>query len=360
MKMKRNVVLVSTAIVFSVLMWQCSKDGNSVNPVNNLNLKESLNSGVENVNQAISAIQQTEGYKVLMMNGSNLKSTADSVGFQDSITFNAVKGIYEFQPMQMGYDFGHMTYRLFQKTGDSDLFVVKLPRELAMHPHRLRDINFSDSSLTNNFVITASDYHYYFTNGFLYDYRLMAGIDIDSMNIGDMDIQSSRRSVSDYNYTSKYTFSNGYNISASVTSGDTINSSFTLSNDTTTLLKESVDYIPTSNSWHHERNYMLTIGNVEFRKYSGADSVQVYLNGVLQNNATIQFIDSSDSTGENTVCHRNRDIQVTFDDGTTTTFSALIGPSLDALSGLVDSMHNIYFASNLVDYIAWDIYNNSN
>ena len=358
--MKRKVVLISVAIVFSVLMWQCSKDGNSVNPVNNLNLKESLNSGVEKVNQAISAIQQTQGYQVLMISGNNTKSTADSINFQDSITFNDVKGVYEFQPMQMGYDFGHRAYRLFQKTGDSTLFVVKLPQELAFHPYRLRAIDLTDTTLTNNFVITASDYHYYFTNGFLYDYKLMAGIEIDSANIGGLDIQSSRYSASDYNYSSKYTFSNGYSITAGLTSGDTVNSSFSLSNDTTTLLKESVDYVPTSNSWHRERNYTLTIGNVEIRKYSETDSIQVYLNGVLQNNASIQFIDSADSTGENSICHHNRDIQITFDDGTTTTFSALIGPSLDALSGLANSMHNIYFASNLVDYIAWDIYNNSN
>ena len=359
--MKRNVILISTAIVFSVLMWKCSENGNSVNPVNNLSLKESLDNGVNKVNQAISAIQQTQGYQVLTMNGnSNMKSTADSVGFQDSITFNDVKGIYEFQPVQMGYDFGHGMYRLFSKTGDSSLFVVKLPQQLVFHPYRLHTVNLADTTLTNDFVITASDYHYYFSNGFLYDYRLMAGIDVDSTNIGDLDIESVRNSASDYNYSSMYTFSNGYKISVGVMSGDTVKSSFSLSNDTTTLLKESTEYLPKANSWHREKNYMLTVGNVEFRKYSGVDSIQVYLNGVLQNNATIQFIDQADSTGGNTICHHNRDIQITFDDGTSMTFSSLIGPSLDALSGLVDSMHDVYFATKVVNYIAWDIYNNSN
>ncbi len=359
--MKRNVILISTAIVFSVLMWQCSENGNSVNPAANMSLKESLNGGVEKVNQAINAITQTEGYQVLMMNnGGSVKSTADNINFQDSITFNDVKGVYEFQPMETGFDMGHKMFRLFTKTGDSSLFVVRLPEEFAMHPHRLHDISFNDSTLNNNFVITASDYHYYFSMGFLYDYKLMAGIDVDSVNIGNLNIQSKRISSSDYNYNSKYSFDNGYNISTSMTSGDTVRSAFALSNDTTTLLKESTEYLPAStNSWHREKNYMLTVGNVEFRKYAGADSIQVYLNGNLQNNARIEFIDQTDSTEENSVIH-NRDIQIIFDDGTTAKFSEMISPSLDALGKLVDSMHDVYFATNLVNYIAWDIYKNSN
>ena len=99
------------------------------------------------------------------------------------------------------------------------------------------------------------------------------------------------------------------------------------------------------------------IGNIEFKKSSSVDSIQIFVSGVLQQNAVIEVIDSTGNSDEHSVCY-NRDIKITFDDGSSVLLSELIGPSLDILRNLVGSLKQVYFATNIVDYIAWNIYKN--
>jgi hypothetical protein len=78
---------------------------------------------------------------------------------------------------------------------------------------------------------------------------------------------------------------------------------------------------------------------------------------VLQQNASVEFIDlSTDNDEGRVVCRKNRDMQITFDDGTVTALSELIGPSMETLKNLSGSLQDMYFASYVVDYIAWNIY----
>jgi hypothetical protein len=77
---------------------------------------------------------------------------------------------------------------------------------------------------------------------------------------------------------------------------------------------------------------------------------------VLQKTAGAKITDSADSTG--TICGK-RDILLTFDDGTTAKLSDLLGSPLTELKALVSSLHDMYFAENIVNYIAFNIYYNS-
>jgi hypothetical protein len=106
----------------------------------------------------------------------------------------------------------------------------------------------------------------------------------------------------------------------------------------------------TNDQFHHrERLYILTVGNVDIKRGSGLDSIQVYLNGVLQKHAGAKIIDSAGTDGS--ICHK-RDILLVFDDGTTTNLSTLINPAKEALKTLVDALRSMNFAKNIVDYIA--------
>jgi hypothetical protein len=82
----------------------------------------------------------------------------------------------------------------------------------------------------------------------------------------------------------------------------------------------------------------------------------VFQNGVLQKTAGAKITDSADSTG---TIMGHRDILLKFDDGTTATLSSLIGPPLTQLKTLITSLHDMYFAENIVDYIAVNIFFNS-
>ena len=98
----------------------------------------------------------------------------------------------------------------------------------------------------------------------------------------------------------------------------------------------------------------MTIGEVKIINKPFVHQVEVYLNGVLQSNALVEIIDKAEDS-EASVC-KKREIQITFDDGTTATISSLIGKSIENIKTLFDSLHQVYFAAYVIDWIAYDIY----
>ena len=347
---------ISVAIVLlaSMLAWQCSKKVESGAPQS---LKESLNSGSQNLSNAVTAISHTYGYKVISLNEqSTLKSSfSTEAAFQDSISLANISGVYEYHPVSYKHWCFSCFNKLFTRTGDNHDLIVKLPEVKVFFPIRFLTVIPSDSALKNNLVIDASDYHYYFSRGFLWDYKLVAGVTLNDTAIGNLDIQSSRGSGSDYTYSASYTFPNMYNIAVNVKSGDTATSSIALSGSSGVLLKETVNRFKVSGSHFSEKEFILDVGNVEFKRTSGSDTTTVYVGGVLQTMAKVEVVDTPGSTGS---IFSGRDIKVTFDDGTTATLSSLLGPSLVTLKSMVVNLQNVYFASNIIDYVAINIFKN--
>jgi len=350
---RNNRIILVIILLTGTLAWQCSK---KIDSGASQSLKESLNVSSQNLNDAVTAISKSYGYKVLNLNdGSTLKSTLADAAFQDSITLEKIKGVYEYQPVTYRYWCFNCYSKLFKRTGDNNDLIVKLPEAKVFFPARFKVVSPSDSTLKNNLVIDASDYHYYFANGMLWDYKLAANLTLSDTAIGSIGIQSSRSSGSAYNYASSYGFPNGYNVAVNVKSGDTAISSIALSSTTATLFKETLQRIKSSATKFHERVYLLDIGNVEFKRSSGSDSTTVYVGGVLQTKAKVEVVDVSGSNGS---VSGGRDIKVTFDDGTSTLLSTLLGPSLTILDNVVVNMQNVYFAQNIVNYIAFNIFKN--
>ena len=233
--------------------------------------------------------------------------------------------------------------------------IVNLPQKLIFHPRYLHSFLMSDSVLKNDFTISATDYHFYYNSWNSLDYKLVADLTLNSEALGSLNISSSSNSFNDMSNSSQFTFTGGYSIMTSWQSGDTSKVSFALLKDNNPLLMETTLF--TGMGFHRrEKQYDLTIGNVEIKRGFGIDSIQVFQNGVLQKTAGAKITDSADSTGS--ICNK-RDILLTFDDGTTATLSSLIGPPLTQLKTLVTSLHDMYFAENVVDYIALNIFFNS-
>ena len=131
-----------------------------------------------------------------------------------------------------------------------------------------------DSVLKNDFTITASDYHLYYNSWNSLDYKLTAGLTLNSADLGSFDISAISTSYKDQSNSSKYTFPGGYRISTSWQTGDTSKFSFSLLKDNNALLKETTLYLG-SGFHRRERQYDLTIGNVEIKRGFGIDSIQV-------------------------------------------------------------------------------------
>jgi hypothetical protein len=344
--MKKSVLAI--AIVSGIIAGSCSRFENE-----RLNLKQSVEKSVGDVNHAISVISGTRGYKILCADDDALKSETD---FRDSITLNMVSGIYDFNPDLSEYHKFFIPYKLFERTGESDMMVVNLPQELVLHPRFLCTSPPADSVLKNDFTITASDYHFFYTWFNKFDYKLNAGFTLDSEDLGNYDAVASGNEESGISYSTEYSFTEGYTIGVSYESGDSSVSTFTLADGDDILLKETKIRLRKGGFHNKERLYILTLGNVEIRRGTDIDSIQVYLDGVLQQEAGAKI---TDGTGEDgSFCHK-RDILLTFDDGTTMNLSELLDPSREILRTLFDSLHSMKLAKNIVDYIAIGIYYHS-
>lgn len=343
------IVIASMGVCF----WQCSDENDRAT-----SLKGALDEGSYKLNKALAEIEGSAAYGMLMADAqSSFKSTSsDTTVYLDSILLEDISGVYEYNRPDSMFYHHYGFYNLFEKTGESDNLVVKLPEGRLFHPRKLRDPLDQVTEEQNNFVITATDYHYYFAEGFIHDYKLAAGFEQDEMPLGNLAVQSNRASWAEGYFGSSFSFPEGYSIEIEQVSGDTSTFSLALMEGQDVLLKESEQSVRGDEHRHHERTYSLTIGDVMIKRVS-SDSLEIYLNDVLQSGAKAEIIESMDTEGEemHSVCHR-RDIQITFEDGTTTTVSELLGPSKEVLSGLWDSIRNMSFAKRVVDYIAWNIF----
>jgi len=342
--MKKNIIAV--IVIMGVIAWSCSK----VDSGNN-GLKQSVEKGVADINRAVTKISSTAGYQLISMNEATAKS---DFNLSDTIDMNDVSGIWDFQPDTIYRSHEFCPYKLFLRTAESENMVINLPERMVFHPKHLHYYEPIDTVYPNNFTITATDYHIYMNWFHNYEYKLTAGLSLNDENAGNMDVSSTARSEHSIANTSRFNFTDGYSIAAVWQYGDTATSSFSLTKGNDTLFKESNTFI--GHEYHHmemEKQYDLTIGAVEIKKTTGIDSIQVFVDGVLQQNAAEIITDDSDTTGS--VCHK-RDILLTFDDGTTEKLSDLIDPVREQLKTLRESLQNMYFAKHIVDYIAMSIY----
>jgi len=348
--MKRNVIVI--VLFLSLISWQCSR------MISEPSLKQSVEEGVSKINTALTAISTTKGYELMSVTGDVPKSEVAEAEteYADSITLDLVSGIYSFQPRTFYCSHYREPRWLFNKVGESDSMIVNIPQRMVFHPWKyLHFTTMADTALRNDFVIAASDYHFYYTWWKRYDYKLTAGFALEDEDIGSIDVTATGDSYIDHSYSMVYNFTDDLSVLVSKEKGDTMTSSFALIEGDDTLLREESVLI-WKDFHEREKTYTLTIGDVQIVKSTGVDSIQVYLESVLQKEAAAIITDDSEET--HSICRR-RDIQLTFDDGTTVKLSELLQPALTTLKTLVPAMHSMYFAKHVVDHIALTIYYHS-
>ena len=289
---------------------------------------------------------------------SNVDSTYSSILLSD------IAGVYEYKatPYQRG---NTSILKFFTKTGDSDFMIVKLPESKVKNYRTLLTYNPADTLLNNNFVVTLTKYQDYFKNSYTWDYEMASNINIDDVNAGDLQIQSSNSTENGYKYASQFDFADGYSIKCDYNTGDTAVCSYTISNESGILYQETYTSIKNQTTRRHrEKEYSFTIGNVTVERKMGPsslDSAKVYVGGVLQTNAKVEIIEVESTADEtdNSVVNCKRDLKITFDDGTSTTISELLtANSLETIRTLFKSLRKVSFSTAVIDWIAWDIYTN--
>jgi hypothetical protein len=305
----------------------------------------------------MAAISSSKAYSILTVNEGTSKSVSTESAYKVYINLDSIKGEYNYHPGQKKDRWGISLLRYFDKSANNSKMIVRMPLKKVEHPRSLRDYTPSDTLLTNNFSISVSAYHNNYNSYHDFDYILASEIVVDNLKAGNLNIKYIISPTTGIEYASQYAFTGSYTADYKYESGDTTVSSFGISGSGKVLYEEKRLTIKSDTGKFHfgrEHQYILTIGDVKIvRKYS-TKTVEVYVNGILQPNAKVEIIDK-EVDDEASVC-KHREIQITFEDGTVTTVSALIGKSVDNIKTLFDSLHDVYFAAYVVDWIAYDIY----
>lgn len=350
--MKKHGRILIVSLLTVALFGSCAKnDGKHA-----LSLKESITQGAGNLNTAMDAITSSPAYGVFTINDGGLKSgnTTDPL-YEVYIPLDKIKGVFDYKPVPKVDRHGRSIIQFFNQKADDSKMIVNMPLSKVVNPRSLRHYSPEDPLLPNNFSIAVSDYHNNYNNYHDYDYALASAISIDGAPAGNLNMNSLVSPKEGTHYTSQYAFTGSYTAQYKYDSGDPTVSSFSISGDGVILYEEKLITIKNpAPEFGRERQYILTIGNVQITRDSETHSVQVSVGGVLQPNATVTIVDDEEDE-EASVC-KKRDILITFEDGTTATVSELIGKSIADIKTLFESLHQVYFAAYVVDWIAYDIY----
>lgn len=350
--MKRQVRIILFTASLSAMLWSCAKNDNNTN---NLSLKQSFNQGTANLNKAMDGISSSKAFGILTVNEGTSKSVSTESAYKVYITLDTIKGEYNYHPGIRKDRWGFSLLRYFTKSANNSKMIVNMPLKKVEHPGSLRDFRPSDSLLTNNFSIAVSAYHNNYNSYRDFDYLLASEISVDKVKAGDLNIDYVVSPTLGIVYASRFAFDGGYTADYKYDSGDTTASSFAISGSNKVLYEEKRLTIKTDTGrFGREHQYILTIGDVKIIRKSSTKTIQIFLNDVLQPNAKVEIVDKVPDA-EGSVC-KHREVQITFEDGTVTTVSALIGKSVENIKTLFDSLHEVYFAAFVVDWIAYDIY----
>jgi hypothetical protein len=351
--MKKQIQIISVAALISIVLWSCSKSGENEN---SMSLRQSINNSALTLNDAMNTIAASKAYSILTVNAGTQKSASlTESDYRVYITLDTVKGVYEYKPVQKTDKWGKSLIRFFNKTSDNSKMIVRMPLKKVTNPWSLRYYERADSVLANNFSITVSDYHNNYNSYHDFDYILASEISVDNVTAGNLNIKYVVSPTLGIDYASQYVFTGSYTAEYKYASGDTVVSSFAITGNSKVLYEEKRLTIKSDTGWFgREHQYVLTIGDVQIIRKSWTKEVTVSVNGVLQPDAVVEIVDKA-TDSEPSVC-KKRDIRITFEDGSVTTLSALIGESIENIKTLFDSLHQVYFAAYVVDWIAYDIY----
>jgi len=375
--MKTNKFYLTALVLLSLITWSCtSQDG--LNDINSSSLKVSIQANAQSLTNAMNTITSSPGYSILSSqssgSSSNVQQSIESGAPVDttysSYALTDIAGIWNYKAANYR-KYSPSLLRFFVNGGTNTDMIVNLPESKVKNFGALQHFNPADTALVNNYKIDVSKYYYSFNQyrpGLWYwDYNMASNISVSGVSAGDLAMTSSNHIGKGYNFTASFAFANGYSANTLYTSGDTIVSLYNITQNNSILYQEKYTAVKTTGSRPHftEKQYSLTIGKVEIVRNAGPnslDSAKVYVNGVLQLHSTVKMVADTTVTITNTtdptVTHSKRTIQITFDDGTTTTVKALLGNTITDINNLFATLRQAYFSTNIVDWIAWDLYIN--
>ncbi|PKQ60530.1 hypothetical protein BZG02_18880 [Labilibaculum filiforme] len=364
--MKRNIVAVGVLLFFSTVLFSCS-DSSDNNQEKDLTLEQSLKEKTVSLSNAVNEITSSKGFGIVTMNEPATKTGSEEEGddtkFSANITLDDVKGVYEYSPAIPEETSANKMYfqTKFTKTGDSEKFIVKLPKEKAGNPWNLYLEEEGDEALVNDFVITTSQYNYSFSadQGFSFNYLLNSAIEVAGEDAGELYVDWAIASNQNFKYESKYSFTDTYSVGVEFSHGDTLSYSYNLKKGEDVLFKEEVEFAKGDGENRGSFEYALSIGIIKIVKNSENDDYQVYRDGTLEEDAVIEVVQATAETEESELafCKKGLDLKITFADESVVVLSELLGQdTLDKMAEIFSSMYDMYFVNHVVNKVAHEAY----
>jgi hypothetical protein len=348
--MKKTAFKLASISLLILLVVGCSKTDPGVSSTV---LKDAISGSAQNLNNAVTEITTNQAFQLLSVSSSGMTYKSGTV-YSANIPLSLIKGVYDYKALKTTASQNDPLIKFFTQSTDPSKMVINMPLAKLKDPRNLRVYLKADSALTNNFSMTVSNYYNNYNSYSDYDYVNVADISIDKVKAGSLNIKSLVSPTAGINYASSFAFSNGYTAKYAYASGDTTLSSFAIVKAGTTLYEEKLRTIKTGTErFGRESQYTLTIGDVKLVRNPDHTS-QVYVKNVLQPKAVVAMVDVAPTT-EPSICHK-REIQITFEDGTIATISSLISKSITDITTLFTSLHDVYFAAYVADWIGYDIY----
>ena len=366
MKTKQSIILLlfSTLLIFS----GCNST-NDLKSDEAASLKASLQNNAATLSTAVGEITNTPDFQMMsgVSGNSSMMSMFDAqFAPPTSAKIDSVKimladiaGTYNYSwtKVKKG-QFNIM--RFFDRVANSSDMIVKLPAQKVKNPGSLFSFQPKDSLLKNNFEAQVTEYMLKRSKLTGFEYNLKSSLKLDDAALGMLNVQTTRNKMNGYNYLSSYKLTSGYNVVCQDISGDTLISVYSITKDDKTLFEEKTSTYKVDNGIRkREKVYSLTLGNVKIVRTMGLNSFEnakVYLDGVLQANAKVEIVVVNPIDNEQTVVQKKREIKITFEDGTSTTIKELTNNTIDKIGEIFRSVRQAYFATDIIDRIAQNIY----
>lgn len=386
--MKTSKLFIS-CLALGLLSWSCSKNDKDITPTPTpVTVKSEITQNASDVSTAITQIYASKAYDIMSssdtvavkeynsniqfaprpmdgvqkimpnpMGGYQRIDMADIVGTYKSIV--ATKLPFQFQGMQIP---GKYLDCHFQKTSSTpaNAMVLNVPER------RIKNLNllFDDveETTTSEYSLSVTDYlRKLDTSKSMDTCTFKAAITNNGNNAGTYEFSYTFNGHYATSGMAKYTFPNGITAKGEVTESETEKSvTYTLLNTSKTLFVEQFTGTKATPSAMEltEKSYAISFGKVKLERLNGSkelSSLKVYLDGVQQTKATVEFVTIVSISDTKT--KPSYDIRLTFDDGTTASLNTLAGTeTLPKVRGLFNILNRSYIGLHLVNRAAFDIW----
>jgi len=362
--MKSAVKFLAITLIVGIFAWSCSDD--AVNTKSE-NIEDAIVQGAEQLATAMDEVKTTNGYELVMLEDGNAKSAEveeDEPMVDIELTLAEISGVYVYNPIEVEMWDGHHFVRFFERIEDYSQLLVKLPAERMLVHRRLHDAPTGDTTWVNNFEINVSDYLLKVSQAEGMSYKLASQFTLDGQSAGALIVNASGSFETGRTFSSVFTFGNGYVAKVSNSDGEQIETTHTFMKDSSILFEENVVREKMNMGMGMmdrliDKTYTLTIGNIMIKRTGSIETIEVYIDGVLQENAVIEIVDNDDTDPEASVC-RKRDIKITVNDGSTFLLSELTKNVLPEVGEMFAAMRRAYFSTQIIDWIARDVMHSKN